>query len=193
MGRRTWAASDEFAAVSFWRRTVQVLFILSCFAATLALNLVWWFQLREAHSDQNNVLSSKAPNVVLASTCLIAVLSLVVSLRVWKEFRHMTAQSPFLRAIVMSHTSLAPVLSALVWYESLQSYDVLNEVYRARGYNNLVDVKMQTAALVLTTYTCKYVAAMIHTSHHKMAYPEQFARTSGSRPLMSGYDSYIAK
>ena len=191
MGRRTLSEARYFC-IDDMGKFIQVVFITLCFIATLVLDLYWWYQLRASHKDEDNALSSRAPDLVLSAACLVAVLSFVVVLRLFKSFRNMMTQSVFWRAVVTSHTTFAPILLALVWYDTFVNMEALNGVYHARSTGSLENAKLQTAAVVMTLYTCEYVAALVHGSHHKSATVVPYS-TPASQPLMYGYDSYVAK
>jgi hypothetical protein len=179
------------ADIEEWKQVAQVAFVVACFIATLILNLIWWLQLKNVNGDANSVLSTKVADVVLAATILLVVISFVLLFRVFKPFRRFTTDYLLVRSVVTVHTTLAPLLVALAWYDSLTHVDEMNSVYRARSMDSMVNVKLQSAALVFTFYSCKYVAARMHRSTSGKVYPVDDAMYLGStdnQPLLYGYD-----
>jgi hypothetical protein len=145
-------------------------FIAALFIVSVALNATWWLRLGSMDNHVSDILAPKVRDVVISAMCLVLVLSVVMILRAFKVVRKV-CDMPFARTIIKLHTTLATLFVTLAWYDTIKNINTLNIAYKDKGFQSMVDGKLQTAALVFTVFLCKYVCCIIVSYPQKGAAP----------------------
>lgn len=129
------------------------------FATTLAVDIAWYYFTNKFDKEAPIIGNANSKSILLVAIILYGIAALVTTMRMNKVVHRYILSGPIGNGVVMAHFTLSTFLISIVWFDAFNNMSMLDDEYKQLNYSALADLKIQTAALVLT-----YVVNGISTS-----------------------------